>query len=239
MAKRGSEGRRAFKERLLAAGEWDNFKGQREALCSSEQISGPEARERLLPEFSDEAIAERQGRPVEEVGGVKAEEPKPKKRRPRKKAAAGAIDDLLAGEPGEKMCGVGIRLVDAKWYADKPKSSLRTDVEWVFKYLGVANVRLRDAPSAGAAILLQVVRMNLGAMKSFIEGVAMKLLPSRQQIEAEDERRDSGQDCIKTIERLLCEDVDSGEDALLPADGTEGVPGEPSVAPEGDTDGSA
>jgi len=83
------------------------------------------------------------------------------------------------------------------------------DIRWVFHALGAKDLKPEDAPSSGAWYLLQTLKTDDLARKSFYTTVYPKLLPNKAQMEKND-RAEDGRKQFDLIERLLREpDVDA------------------------------
>ncbi|MBE3088303.1 MAG: hypothetical protein IMZ61_13945 [Planctomycetes bacterium] len=83
------------------------------------------------------------------------------------------------------------------------------DIRWVFHALGAKDLKPEDAPSSGAWYLLQTLKADDLALKSFYITVYPKLLPNKAQMEKND-RAEDGRKQFDLIERLLREpDVDA------------------------------
>jgi hypothetical protein len=82
------------------------------------------------------------------------------------------------------------------------------DIRWVFHALGARDLTPKEAPSSGAWNLLQTLRKDDLALKSFYTQVYPKLLPTRAQMEKGDLRAEDGRKQFDLIERLLREPDD-------------------------------
>ena len=83
------------------------------------------------------------------------------------------------------------------------------DIRWVFHALGASDLGPEDAPSSGAWSLLQTLRNDDLALKSFYTQVYPKLLPTKAQMEKGDDRAEDGRKQFDLIEGLLREPVDN------------------------------
>ena len=80
------------------------------------------------------------------------------------------------------------------------------DIRWVFHALGAKDLKPQDAPSTGAWSLLQTLRNDEIALKSFYTTVYPKLLPTRAQLEkGENNRAEDGRKQFDLIDQILRE----------------------------------
>ena len=91
----------------------------------------------------------------------------------------------------------------------KDDSNPIEDIRWVFHALGASDLGPKDAPSSGAWSLLQTLRNDDLALKSFYTQVYPKLLPTKAQMEKGDDRAEDGRKQFDLIEGLLREPVDN------------------------------
>lgn len=106
-------------------------------------------------------------------------------------AEAGAAEKPAAAEPAKVP----------KAAAKLTKADFLEAVYWVFDVVGTKNVARKRAPSAGAWNLYKWARLK-GNRAKFYSTFASKLLPSKRQVDQEDERKDDGRKLIKTIDIL-------------------------------------
>jgi len=80
------------------------------------------------------------------------------------------------------------------------------DIRWVFHALGTKDLKPEDAPTSGAWSLLQMLRYDDIALKSFYTTVYPKLLPTRAQLEKGDNNRaEDGRKQFDLIDQILRE----------------------------------
>jgi hypothetical protein len=109
--------------------------------------------------------------------------------------------------------------------------TMRRAVEWVFDALGREGLTEGDAPSPGAWSMWCWATASAGNRSEFYRSFAVKLLPSRTQIEAEGDGDDGGEIAERVLAKLF-----PGE---LLAEGAGGSEGEPSVESEHGETGAA
>lgn len=79
----------------------------------------------------------------------------------------------------------------------------RASLDWVFQNISRPKVRPEHAPDAGAWSLLLQCRENEAFRKDFFRTVFTKLMPSQKEFESGNRFRDTGQELISFIERVV------------------------------------
>jgi len=178
------------------------------------------------------------GRMMERTSG-------PRKVMPLKGAPGRAEDGEAEGEEGEG--GSGTEAVVQTQFQDlpvplagavsrvvfdgKPAAKLRDELDWVAANVCIIDVRPEDAPSATAWGMLAWARQNWTNWTEFYKSFMSRLMPTRSQVDREDDFSDDGRNVERTIESVLGS-LHGADDAVQPP-GSEGVEGEPEV-PQGD-----
>ena len=91
----------------------------------------------------------------------------------------------------------------ASAFRQRGASQMLEDVDWVSQNLGVKGLNATDAPSSRAWGLY--LWATSGNETDFRKTYDVKLLPTRRQVERDQERKDSGEPILEVIERQLRE----------------------------------
>lgn len=119
------------------------------------------------------------------------------------KAVTGVGVDGVGGEV-LKVVGisVGNGLLSGSEFKNKPKCSLRSDIEWVYEHMGI-EVKPEDAPSPGAYAYLIECQSDTSVRSEFYRSVITRMLPSKSQLDLEQERGTGGNLVLSQVERIL------------------------------------
>ena len=210
------ESRSGRKARLIKERRWDGFIARRKEIADEQGISGAEADTLAYQEFLPGSAG---------AGGDGGGDTAP------------GDDGVSDGGPGDpEAAGV---VVDAAGDLRKGgeghggTSNILVDVEWVYHHIGVSYVSRETAPSAVAWALLEYVNDSTVNQSFFYSQYHAKLLPSRQDLERDQQRNRASRDVERLLDQLIAESEGS---PVLPSR-PEDDGGEPAMAEGGHPEG--
>lgn len=84
----------------------------------------------------------------------------------------------------------------------KMSANARTAIEWVASVLNLKGVKAKDAPSAMAWNLYQHFNQNTSAQADFWRAIWPKVVPSKSELDKQEQFRDDGREVLKLIDEI-------------------------------------